>query len=214
MATKRKVRRFNGGGDAQDDVTGVDLAAAVHGDGEWARYENYGDGTTPSERVAQARSKMPEASNEEVGSMAADRFESEPAATTKQTFKQAFAAARKAGDKTFQWEGKKYTTAMADEKPKARSSSDETSRLAKRYPAANAPVADETSRLAKRYPSPVRTTARADADDKRQSRILRDVSPGRVNPNTLLPYKKGGAVNASSRADGIAQRGKTRGTMR
>ena len=39
----------------------------------------------------------------------------------------------------------------------------------------------------------------------------------RVNPNTLLPnkgYAKGGSVSsASSRADGIATKGKTRGTM-
>jgi hypothetical protein len=35
------------------------------------------------------------------------------------TFKEAFAAARKEGDKTFEWRGKKYTTEMAPSKPKA-----------------------------------------------------------------------------------------------
>jgi hypothetical protein len=47
-----------------------------------------------------------------------------------------------------------------------------------------------------------------------QDRIMRNVKPGAVNPKTLLPesgYKKGSSV--SSRADGIAQRGKTRGKM-
>jgi hypothetical protein len=34
------------------------------------------------------------------------------------TFKEAFAAARKEGDKTFEWRGKKYTTEMAPSKPK------------------------------------------------------------------------------------------------
>jgi hypothetical protein len=51
---------------------------------------------------------------------------------------------------------------------------------------------------------------------KKQDRIMRDVRPASVNPKTLLPtgMKKGGAVKASRRADGIAQRGKTRGKMR
>lgn len=46
--------------------------------------------------------------------------------------------------------------------------------------------------------------------------MAKDYSAGRVNPNTLLPYKKGGEVkkyaeggSVSRRADGIAQRGKT-----
>ena len=43
----------------------------------------------------------------------------EPEAPKKTTFKEAFAAARKAGDKTFQWEGKKFTTEMAGEKKAA-----------------------------------------------------------------------------------------------
>jgi len=37
---------------------------------------------------------------------------------------------------------------------------------------------------------------------------------GKVTDNSFLRLKKGGAVSASSRADGIAQRGKTRGKMR
>ena len=35
------------------------------------------------------------------------------------SFKEAFASARKSGDKTFEWQGKKYTTELASEKPKA-----------------------------------------------------------------------------------------------
>ena len=37
----------------------------------------------------------------------------------KASFKEAFAEARAAGDKTFEYMGKKYTTEMASEKPKA-----------------------------------------------------------------------------------------------
>jgi hypothetical protein len=42
---------------------------------------------------------------------------SEPAPAKKMSFKEAFAAARGAGDKSFEWNGKKFTTEMA--KPKA-----------------------------------------------------------------------------------------------
>lgn len=41
------------------------------------------------------------------------------AAPKKQSFKEAFASARKAGDKTFEWNGKKFTTEMAGEKKAA-----------------------------------------------------------------------------------------------
>jgi len=42
------------------------------------------------------------------------------------TFGNAFAMARKSGDKTFEWRGKKYTTEMASEKPKSSVKSKET----------------------------------------------------------------------------------------
>jgi hypothetical protein len=65
--------------------------------------------------------------------------------------------------------------------------------------AAKASTADETRRLAQRN----MPASKFDAS--------------KVNPKTLLPSKgfaKGGSISsASSRADGIAQRGKTRGTM-
>ena len=96
MATKRKTKRYDGGGMA-DDATGVDRAIAANTDtGEWARGENYGDGTTGDERVAMARAPRREATQEDMDSLvAAPRFE--PEAETKKTFKQAFAAARGAG---------------------------------------------------------------------------------------------------------------------
>jgi hypothetical protein len=48
-----------------------------------------------------------------------DEDEAPKAAEKKTTFKEAFAAARKDGDKTFTWEGKRYTTELASEGPKA-----------------------------------------------------------------------------------------------
>lgn len=227
MATKRKVRRFNGGGDAQDDVTGVDLAAAVHGDGEWARYENYGDGTTPSERVAQARSKMPEASNEEVGAMGAERIEAEPAATTKQTFKQAFAAARKAGDKTFEWEGKKYSSALASSAGAGRGGQGGPTAAQVASPK---PKTEAAPKKKYEYEAPLERVYRENRErdaTRKESAHLARMHPApkprnlaerseRYRTDLLSKFgmKKGGAVSASSRADGIAKRGKTRGTMR
>jgi hypothetical protein len=71
-----------------------------------------------------------------------------------------------------------------------------------------------------------REAAQAKADTDAETRKLRSANPpsGRgvidtsnVNPNTLLPYKKGGAVkkmaSASRRGDGIASKGKTRGRL-
>jgi len=107
------VRNYADGGMVQDDATGVDAAVARNAaddanrataTGEWARGENYGDGTTGQERVDMA--KAPE--------MAA---KDEVSAPRKQSFKEAFAENRKAGNATFEYEGKKFTTELA--KPKA-----------------------------------------------------------------------------------------------
>lgn len=89
---------------------------------------------------------------------------------------------------------------------------------------------DETARLAARRPAPKKPAYEtpydrmnrmnreaASSGPSGQDRILRNVRPGAVNPKTLLPaaeMKKGGSVSkASSRADGIAMRGKTRGRV-
>lgn len=54
-------------------------------------------------------------------------------APKKQTFKEAFAAARRAGDKKFTWNGKSYTTELAA--PKVTDTGDETARMLRRAPA-------------------------------------------------------------------------------
>jgi len=60
------------------------------------------------------------------------------AAEKKQTFKEAFAAARRSGAKTFEYNGKKYTTELASsksEKPAARKSESAKTSAAKSEPA-------------------------------------------------------------------------------
>jgi hypothetical protein len=158
-------------------------------------------------------------------------------------FGSAFAAARRAGDKTFEFNGKKYTTETADEmgaaKKAARNSgmrkqSDMISAL--QSAERNAPA--ETSALARQKIAEAAKAARdkyANADSEESmggykprytpSALAPRTSQGSVPLNRSLSMdeegmKRGGKVkkmasggSASGRADGIAQRGKTRGKM-
>ena len=138
------------------------------------------------------------------------------------TFKEAFAEARAAGDKTFMWNGKKYTTDVAGSKSSApvpgrpRGESmpvSVTRQMADRAAAETASArASSEARAAKarEAASELAREVRGRAMEPKAKRL----SMTGVNPNTMLPYAKGGSVgSASKRADGIAQRGKTRGTM-
>lgn len=107
------------------------------------------------------------------------------------SFREAFKEARGRGDKTFEYMGKKYSTEMA--KPKSESKVPSGPRLSD--------TGDEAERLIRRRPSPM---AGLKTSIPRTSLGMADIGS----------YKKGGKVgSASKRADGIAQRGKTRGRM-
>jgi hypothetical protein len=122
-------------------------------------------------------------------------------APKKMSFKDAFAEARKGGGKTFEWQGKKYTTEMA--KPKAKEA---------------APAA----KPAAKYETPIDSYARKNRETAQSEESMSEYKPRRgrmvgdteVDTNTLLPkaYAKGGSV--SRRADGIASKGKTNCKMR
>ena len=189
MATKRKTKRFADGGDSEfGDLNSFENAMNRNTDnGEWARGEDYGDGTTGDERVAMARKTGPEASAAEV--MAANKFAAKP-------------------------------------KPKPRPA------------AAAAPIINATLKQANaEVKSDIKDKEKAMAD-KPRPRVGRagqaaapDVLGGIKDyfKNLLTPkdrghgtykgfdgavhrYKSGGS--ASSRGDGIAKRGKTRGKLR
>lgn len=87
----RKTKRYNDGGMTDEDVSS--FAGTPENESTAGMREGY----TPEK----------------------DEAEAPAPAAKKTTFKEAFASARKAGDKTFQWEGKKYTTEMAGEKKAA-----------------------------------------------------------------------------------------------
>jgi hypothetical protein len=104
------------------------------------------------------------------------------------SFGEAFKEARGRGEKTFDYMGKKYTTEMAGEKKAA--------------------------------PTTARTAFQKRADKQTAARAARAASSAARkneplgNMSDVVAAKKGGKVSsASSRADGIAQRGKTRGRI-
>ncbi len=190
-----------------------------------------------------------------------------PSTESEKTFKQAFADARKGGEKSFMWKGKKYNTEIA--KPKANEDEgkaerrmtaigdkwreDKKAREAAAVPKASAAemerrkkmekeqaletVAPEMSMIGGPGLKAVQKGAQALAAKEavKQTvkkrvepsfRPIKDITPGpekvgmaprRIGYEPLkLGMKKGGAVKtatASKRADGIAQRGKTRGRM-
>ena len=112
------------------------------------------------------------------------------AAPKRQSFNQAFAAARKAGDKTFMFGGKKYTTDLA--KPAAKKDPD----------ADKGPSKEAIERLERRAAAPRVSQAKGSMKEK-------------MRAMGVTRYKSGGSVksSASKRADGCAVRGKTRGRM-
>ena len=162
------------------------------------------------------------------------------------TFKEAFAEARAAGDKTFTWNGKKYTTEVAGSKapsPVSRTSSSAPAPAPASRAASSASSEDEYSgraRLQKMFGTAEgRANVKPDikasdiaaakkAGMEREARNRADLfGPAtttlkkigaRMGPQSMRDqlkaegYAKGG-MTASKRADGIAQRGKTRGTI-
>jgi hypothetical protein len=119
-------------------------------------------------------------------------------------FGKAFAAARKRGDKTFEFKGKKFTTETKEEKvtPEAKKAMD-TMRMDRasnmRAQARKADVEMETPE------------ERGAMNLKGFKRDKEDMS----GSGEYSPFKKGGSVksSASKRADGCAVRGKTKGRM-
>jgi hypothetical protein len=104
----------------------------------------------------------------------------------KKSFGQAFAEARRAGEKTFMFNGKKYTTELKGEK--------------KDKPAKKEEAKESTKQM---------------ADDERVKKLgvfgAKGKNPRPANPSM---FKKGGSVSsASKRADGCAIKGKTKGRM-
>jgi flagellar hook-associated protein FlgK len=139
-----------------------------------------------------------------------------PAAALKpQNFKSAFAEARSAGDKTFEFGGKKYTTDLA--KPSVSSKRETT--VEDVFPVLTGEKKRAEEKMDKkqfRAEQNAQIIAREAAKAKAKKSETR--TPKRAGNLTDMlglssRYASGGAVSASRRGDGIAQRGKTRGRV-
>ena len=139
----------------------------------------------------------------------------------KMSFKEAFAAARKAGDKTFQFEGKKFTTELAGEKKPAKvtDTGDETSRLSARMPKPELKYQSLADRARGYEAEREKSGVGMYGSTKREKvpvedRMLKDARIRKSEQTGMgaMKFSKGGST-ASRRGDGIAQRGKTRGRI-
>jgi len=156
------------------------------------------------------------------GTKEESKAEDAPKAEKKQSFKEAFAEARKGGDKSFEWNGKKYSTEVAGSStkatPKATDTGDESSRLGKRYAKPTSKYEtpyDRMNRVNREEGKDIESRI-ANASNKGQDRILTGIKK-KADENKFMgsvKMKSGGSVSsASRRADGIATKGKTRGKM-
>lgn len=144
------------------EFAGVDRAVAQNSNQDWARGENYGDGTTPDQRSEMTGGpKM--ASNEEI--IAAEREATDKSAP--KSFKQAFKDAKDGS--TFEWNGKSY------KKEYAQSSAPRAATKKSVSVDSSTDTGDESARLAQRYPK------------KPAGRGVIDTS--NIDPKTLLPRR-------------------------
>jgi hypothetical protein len=162
--------------------------------------------------------------DEETGEIKREAAKEVKEAPKKQTFGQAFAAARKAGDKTFMFGGKKYTTEMKGEtkKPAATPKAEP----AKVEPAKAEPAKTESSGARQgTFKRGLREFLGIDKEEPVKGvnvpsgatavERMRKMKEEKYNKKSggSVSYKAGGSVSASKRADGCAQRGKTRGKV-
>lgn len=164
-------------------------------------------------------------------------------------FGKAFRAAREAGDKEFEFEGKKYNTKMKEDSAptkKAESPSQDASKMGGEavgsrktqppkkeggigpYNVGAGPSEEEKKATYDKYAENRKKMGDSGSDDSgskpiSESSWAQSVRSSQGSDSGFLgkkmreamgsSYKKGGSVSASSRADGIAQRGKTKGRI-
>ena len=144
-------------------------------------------------------------------------------------FGSAFAEARKAGEKEFTFNGKKYTTEMADSKPRSVGGTPVAGEYKTRAPYGDRGNAMTEKNSARRdmynRMNEIDLETQGDAMSMRSKpRRTPEALTETNKPGTATRYeneeatsetfKKGGSVgSASRRADGIATKGKTRGKM-
>jgi len=159
--------------------------------------KHYADGGETDPMLEAKASSESQDTSRSMGSGPKD--EEAPKVEKKQSFKEAFAEARKGGGKSFEWNGKKYTTELASSAPAKEKPVNVTQ--SKEY-------APGTSILDR---SKADREALVNLGLKRQEgeRAVKEFKAKQASG-----MKSGGSVSsASKRGDGIASKGKTKGTM-
>lgn len=128
-------------------------------------------------------------------------------------FGKAFRAARESGDKEFEYEGKKYNTKLKDEDSAPAKKAEP--KASQEFPKTPAPKYDASSDSKSEKKSgtgigPYNAFSGV-GDYLNKTFTMEGREEARKEAKDRMGMKKGGSV--SSRADGIAQRGKTRGKM-
>ena len=125
-------------------------------------------------------------------------------------FGKAFAAARKAGDKSFEFKGKKYTTKTAEDVSKDKKSEIERSRRTDSDTMRDLTKVEQnmpagTTELAKQKIAEAKHRATEDFATKERAEDAKKYKPRRntASAGNTLSMKKGGSI------DGIAKRGRT-----
>jgi hypothetical protein len=147
------------------------------------------------------------------------------------SFKEAFASARGAGDKTFEWQGKKYTTDLASSKPATKPAAEKAvekpAKSVAKIESASAPMArsiksdlDELSKSNSSL-SNVNMLSKGKMSPEKKEEVIKSTPKrsGYTIPKSSeftgmggMKFAKGGSVSsASKRADGCAVKGKTKG---
>ena len=143
------------------------------------------------------------------GSSGSGDYAPEPAKPS--NFKSAFAAARAAGDKTFEFGGKKYTTELASSKPSA-STSTSTSTSSTTQTSKSEPKVGRAGQATGVSSGPSFQDRQAmEYLQKKKEAGTSSFGTSQRSRKYATGMAKGGS--ASSRADGIATKGKTRGKM-
>jgi len=202
----KKVKRFQEGGyEDTDDYKNLILAA----DREAVEYEG--------EKIAKPLREAAAAAKAEPMKMA--------------SFKEAFKEARGRGDKTFEYMGKKYTTDVAapkatpkaeskTEAPKSRTFAEKQAAAGEKMQGAYRGAAENVKRGLRSLVGMKKGGMLKNVDAKSNPGLsklpeaVRNKMGYKRSGGKVKKYASGGSVSsASKRADGIAQRGKTRGRM-
>lgn len=125
-----------------------------------------------------------------------------------QSFGAAFAQNRKAGENSFMWKGKKYTTDLASDKKDTLPTKTKDGNYGKatNIDTSKGPTMSATNMDTSKGPAksePAKTTSNKRPDDN-QRKARNALQPGQPE------YKKGGSVR---KTDGCAVRGRTKGRM-